>query len=154
MFCLIEVRKLSSVHQLLQVIAQEDLYAVLQTRTSLSPVCAIVSVGIAQRSEHTFCQKRDLFNGFRCCTGSNGDPSELNACSEVSLARQRLGFEKNVCFYRALLAVGEYCNGNRLCPQSCHFYVSCFQCLVFGVIVSLFGKAINLPKARQHQEPG
>ena len=33
-------------------------------------------------TEYTFCQERDLFNGVRCCTGTDGDPDELNVCAE------------------------------------------------------------------------
>lgn len=32
--------------------------------------------------EYSFYQERDLFNGVRCCAGSDGDPSELNVCAE------------------------------------------------------------------------
>eukprot|EP00903_Cladosiphon_okamuranus_P015103 g13970.t1 len=35
--------------------------------------------------KYTFCQERDLFNGVRCCTGTDGDPSELNVCTEDSI---------------------------------------------------------------------
>eukprot|EP00752_Nemacystus_decipiens_P014886 g13254.t1 len=35
--------------------------------------------------KYTFCQERDLFNGVRCCAGTDGDPSELNVCAEDSI---------------------------------------------------------------------
>lgn len=38
-------------------------------------------------AEYTFCQERDLFNGVRCCSGTDGDPSELNICAEGIIVR-------------------------------------------------------------------